>query len=216
MERLSAAGGWEETQVDPESLIGLGDHPALDFLNSTATPSRETIELISDGTGYLRWLQAAGLIDAQEGQAVRSRFSGAELDRAACAAVELREWLRPVIAAWAAGDPAVPGEHALAHLNAILAMGSRHAQLTRAGETLTVTNRLVWESPQALLVPPAEAAADLFANGDRSLVRNCEGPACTLWFYDRTKAHRRRWCSMAICGNRAKAHAHRARLTGRV
>lgn len=201
--------------MDPESLVGLGDHPALDFLNSTATPSRDTIELISDGTGYLRWLQAARLIDAQECQAVRSRFSGAELDRAACAAVELREWLRPVIMAWAAGDPAVPGGHVLAHLNPILAMGSRHAQLTRAGETLTLTSRRAWESPQALLGPPAEAAADLFANGDRSLVRNCEGPACTLWFYDRTKAHRRRWCSMAVCGNRAKVRAHRAHLTGR-
>lgn len=202
--------------MDPESLIGLGDHPALDFLNSTATPSRDTIELISDGTGYLRWLQAAGLISTQEREAARSRFSRADLDHAARAAVELREWLRPVIVAWAAGDPAVPDEHALARLNATLAAASRHAQLTRAGETLTVTDRRAWENPRALLGPPAEAAADLFANGDRSLVRQCEGPACTLWFYDRTKAHQRRWCSMAICGNRAKVRAHRARLTGRV
>ncbi|MGO9268383.1 MAG: CGNR zinc finger domain-containing protein [Candidatus Binataceae bacterium] len=29
-------------------------------------------------------------------------------------------------------------------------------------------------------------------------------------FLDRTKAHARRWCSMAVCGNRAKA-AHRSR-----
>ena len=201
--------------MDPESLIGLGDHPALDFLNSTATPSRDKIELISDGTGYLRWLRVAGLISTQECQAVQSRFSRAELDRVARAAVELREWLRPIIAAWAAGDPAVPDEHALTHLNAILDTGSRHAQLTRADKTLTLTDRRAWETPRALLALLAEAAADLFAHGDRSLVRNCEGPACTLWFYDRTKAHQRRWCSMAICGNRAKVRAHRARLTGR-
>ena len=30
-------------------------------------------------------------------------------------------------------------------------------------------------------------------------------------FLDRTKGHARRWCSMAVCGNRAKAEAHRAR-----
>ncbi len=35
--------------MDAESLVGLGDHPALDFLNSTAMPGHETIELIGDG-----------------------------------------------------------------------------------------------------------------------------------------------------------------------
>ena len=30
-------------------------------------------------------------------------------------------------------------------------------------------------------------------------------------FYDRSKSHARRWCSMAVCGNCAKATAHRAR-----
>jgi predicted RNA-binding Zn ribbon-like protein len=201
--------------VDPESLVGLGDHPALDFVNSTATPARDTIELIADGPGYLRWLQLAGLVSKAERQALQSRFSPAELDHAVAAAVELREWLRPVIAAWAGADPGIPDEHALARLNTLLAADSRHAEITRRGETLTITDRRTWETPQALLAPPAHAAADLLANGDRSLVRKCQGPDCTLWFYDRTKAHQRRWCTMAICGNRAKARTHRARLAGR-
>ncbi len=201
--------------MDPESLVGLGDHPALDFVNSTATPSRDTIELIADGPGYLRWLQLAGLVSSAERQALRSRFSPAELDHAAAAAVELREWLRPVIAAWAGAGPGMPDEHALARLNVMLAADSRHAEITRSGQGFTITDRRTWETPQALLALPAHAAADLLANGDRSLVRKCEGPACTLWFYDRAKAHQRRWCTMAICGNRAKARAHRARLAGR-
>ena len=56
-----------------------------------------------------------------------------------------------------------------------------------------------------------EAAADLACNADFRLIRACNGRACTLLFLDRTKAHGRRWCSMAVCGNRAKAAAHRAR-----
>ena len=206
--------------MNPESLVGLGDHPALDFVNSTAVPANDTIELIGDGQGYLRWLQLAGLIDADELETVRARFGSAELDRVAAAAVELREWLRPLIAAWAAGDAATgaatPDEHALARLNALLAADTRHAELTRTAGSLHLGNRRTWTSPQALLALPAEAAADLFAHGDRRLVRNCEGPTCTLWFYDRTKPHTRRWCTMALCGNRAKAQAHRARLTERV
>jgi predicted RNA-binding Zn ribbon-like protein len=61
------------------------------------------------------------------------------------------------------------------------------------------------------LEPIAEAAADLICNQDFRLIRSCGGSACTLVFLDRTKAHTRRWCRMAVCGNRAKAAAHRAR-----
>jgi predicted RNA-binding Zn ribbon-like protein len=48
-------------------------------------------------------------------------------------------------------------------------------------------------------------------HADFRLIRACEGSACTILFLDRTKAHARRWCSMAICGNRAKVAAYRAR-----
>jgi predicted RNA-binding Zn ribbon-like protein len=47
---------------------------------------------------------------------------------------------------------------------------------------------------------------------DFSNVKACEGPACTLLFADHTRGHARPWCSMAICGNRAKQAAHRNRL----
>ncbi|HEY6735223.1 MAG TPA: CGNR zinc finger domain-containing protein, partial [Roseiarcus sp.] len=39
-----------------------------------------------------------------------------------------------------------------------------------------------------------------------------EGANCTLVFVDRTRRRGRRWCSMALCGNRAKQAAHRHRL----
>jgi predicted RNA-binding Zn ribbon-like protein len=43
-------------------------------------------------------------------------------------------------------------------------------------------------------------------------MKACEGPACTLLFADHTRGHTRRWCSMALCGNRAKQAAYRHRL----
>ncbi len=42
--------------MEPEELATLGDHPALDFVNSTATPQRQMVELIPGGDGYVRWL----------------------------------------------------------------------------------------------------------------------------------------------------------------
>jgi predicted RNA-binding Zn ribbon-like protein len=35
--------------------------------------------------------------------------------------------------------------------------------------------------------------------------------SCTLYFYDTTKNHRRRWCSVAVCGNRHKVAEFRKR-----
>ena len=54
----------------------------------------------------------------------------------------------------------------------------------------------------------AEAAARLLTEKDLDLVRRCENPACVLHFYDTSKNHRRRWCSMDLCGNRMKVAAH--------
>ncbi|MNH42693.1 CGNR zinc finger [compost metagenome] len=69
----------------------------------------------------------------------------------------------------------------------------------------------VAETAEQYLAPLAESAAELMAEGDFDLVRVCEHPDCVLWFYDRTKSHRRRWCSMALCGNRHKVAEFRKR-----
>ena len=57
----------------------------------------------------------------------------------------------------------------------------------------------------------ARAMAELVCDHDFTQVKACEGPTCTLLFVDRTRGHARRWCSMAVCGNRAKQAAHRTR-----
>ena len=69
-----------------------------------------------------------------------------------------------------------------------------------------------WRSPDSLLLPVGEVLAQLVCTEDFANVKACEGPACTLLFADHTRGHARRWCSMALCGNRAKQAAHRNRL----
>jgi predicted RNA-binding Zn ribbon-like protein len=68
-----------------------------------------------------------------------------------------------------------------------------------------------WHSAESLLVPIAEAIAELVCHEDFTDVKACEGAACTLLFLDRTQRRGRRWCSMAVCGNRAKQALHRSR-----
>jgi hypothetical protein len=54
----------------------------------------------------------------------------------------------------------------------------------------------------------------MLAEEDLSDVKACEGANCTLMFADHTRSRSRRWCSMGLCGNRAKQIAHRHRLKG--
>jgi predicted RNA-binding Zn ribbon-like protein len=72
--------------------------------------------------------------------------------------------------------------------------------------------RLEW-----LLAAIARSAAELIAEGLAAPIRKCGNPVCPLYFYDASRTGRRRWCSMAVCGNRHKVaeHARRARKASR-
>ena len=193
----------------------VGEHLALDFLNTTATPRGTPIEWLGDGKDLVDWLERAGSIEPAA--AARIRDSGSDaVDEVAREAREFRRWLREFVAA-RMGKPLRATAASVAPLNELLARDSSFPRLQAAGRdaeggrTLVLRRVSRWESPGELLQPIAEAAADLVCHQDFRLIRACEGSACTLLFLDRTKAHTRRWCSMAVCGNRAKAAAHRAR-----
>ncbi len=55
------------------------------------------------------------------------------------------------------------------------------------------------------------AVARLAVRGELPRVKICPADDCRWAFYDTSRNSSRQWCSMAVCGNRAKARAHRAR-----
>ena len=57
----------------------------------------------------------------------------------------------------------------------------------------------------------AREALALFRRTDGSVLKWCADEQCTHPFLDHSHGHRRRWCGMAGCGDRAKAAAYRAR-----
>jgi predicted RNA-binding Zn ribbon-like protein len=189
----------------------IGGHFALDFLNTIASPHGEPVESLEDGRALLRWLVQIGALSRGEARAIADRVPPTELDALARRARALREWLRPIVTRSAKLGRAqlAPGE--VRHLNAVLERGSRFLELAPGERGYAARARLRCDSLDAVLAAIAEGIADLLAGGDFTLVRPCANPACTLWFLDRTKAHRRQWCSMEACGNRAKVAAHRER-----
>jgi predicted RNA-binding Zn ribbon-like protein len=58
-----------------------------------------------------------------------------------------------------------------------------------------------------LLAAIARSGAEIIAEGMRARLRLCANQHCGLFFYDDSRTRRRRWCSMAVCGNRSKVAA---------
>ncbi len=94
----------------------------------------------------------------------------------------------------------------LGTINAILAADAGFEQLAEYDGGYRVERRRAHDDPKLALVPIARDIARLLATPNAP-VRHCAGDACVRHFYDDSRTGRRRWCEMAICGNRAKATA---------
>jgi predicted RNA-binding Zn ribbon-like protein len=191
----------------------VGDHPALDFLNSIASPKNVSVEWLVDGRDLIDWLERAKAIDPGVASRFRASKDQRGIDAVAVKAREFRDWLRGFVTRQIGKPITATAGKAFEPLNDLLAGDTSYPAVEAgdAGRAPRLRRVRRWESPDELLLPVAEAAADLVCNADFRLIRACEGSPCTLLFLDRTKAHGRRWCSMTVCGNRAKAAAHRAR-----
>lgn len=188
----------------------LGGHPAADFLNTSFEPDGEHIETIGDGRAFIAWLVAAELIDEAQGAKMSRRLGVKGADAAAADARKLREWARGWLERWRK-SPNAGYEEELETLNAYLSRESLRREVVAGKEGLQLRSHAQLDDSDAILGLLAATIAALVTEEEPSLLRTCAGPACTLWFLDRTKAHRRLFCSAATCGNRAKVAAFRER-----
>jgi predicted RNA-binding Zn ribbon-like protein len=198
--------------------VFLADSRGLDFLNSIATPVDVPVDWIQDGEGLLAWLEQAQLVPPKTLDEINHRAMPGELDKVAAQARDLREWFRLFVRRHKGAPLADAALGELEPLNHLLERDEIYTGLVLrengAAPRLAVETSRRWRSPEVLLQPVGQALATLVSKEDFSLVKACEGPTCTLLFVDHTRARTRRWCSMELCGNRAKQTAHRHRLKG--
>ena len=196
--------------------IFIADSLGLDFLNSIATPVDTPIDWLDSGDGLLKWLAQAKLVPADALDELRVRAMPGELDKVADQARALREWFRGFVRKHMGRSLTPKALRELGPLNRLLERDEAFGQISRPsrsdGNRLELRTTRRWQSPEALLLPIGEALARFVCEEDFANVKSCPGHSCTLVFADRTRRRARRWCSMAICGNRAKQAAHRKRL----
>ena len=190
------------------ALLQLGGHRALDFLNTWRCPDIE-VETLADGAALGAWLVGTGHLTDEELARLRRKFGVDAMDAAATEARRFREWAREWLGRWRAA-PHARYRRELAELNRVLAREDRNREVHAGAEGLEVREVLEYATASTLVALPAADIADLITREDPDLIRECAGD-CTLWFLDRTKSHRRRFCSASACGNRAKVAAFRER-----
>jgi predicted RNA-binding Zn ribbon-like protein len=182
---------------DTIPFLFLGGSPALDFVNTEIVSRGEPADLLENEADLRRWIAAGGLGSAG------SKKSGLSEAKA------LRAELRRIFLKLSEGGSLRQGD--LDGINTALSRVSSRSELRLRDGRLGLETRMRGTASPAFLI--ARSAAEFLAAADLSLVRQCEGTGCILLFYDTTKSHTRRWCSMAGCGNRAKAAGHYRRVS---
>jgi predicted RNA-binding Zn ribbon-like protein len=202
--RSSPDGGWT-------FHLGYGTL-CLDFANTVSwRGSGRPAERLPAYAEVVRFGLQAGLLSADEARRLQRaalRSPGAAA-RALQAAIRLREALYRIFAGLAGGHPPRPAD--LQTLNTYLPEALNRLQVVPSagrfgwgwtGDPLAL-DRLLWAV--------ARDAAVFLTGGDLSRLRTCANPDCRWVFLDTTRSGTRRWCTMAVCGNRAKLHRFRTR-----
>ena len=161
------------------------------------------VDNLSGYAELVRWARENGAVSAAA--AARLAHEAGRKPAAAHAALQhavtVREALASVLRAAALKRQPPPAD--LQRFNAALAESGRHLHITGgergfhcAWDTNDRLDRVLW--------PAVRSAADLLTSSELPRLRLCEGEGCGWFFMDNTRNRSRRWCNMAVCGNRAK------------
>lgn len=184
-----------------------GETLCLEFANTTSSDDNH----LADYHDLVSWCQNAGVLSEERaaqlhGDAQQKPERAAHVFRKA---VTLRRTIHSVFSAAAARHP--PSEGDLRPLNRTVGEALKHLRIVQTAKEF----QWQWEGTKASLEFPlwlvARSAADLLTSERQSRIQQCGNANCSWLFLDKSKNHSRRWCDMAVCGNREKARRSRAR-----
>ncbi len=188
-------------------FLFVGEHLAIDFVNTEVLEHDELLDRFADFGDWVAWSQQAGLLTPEAARTMLAKYAGTrEAVRALADGRTFRATLRQMCERIYAGrriDAAI-----LHDVNTALGACGCQRHVERQGDGFALAVLYRFERPADLLMPLANAAADVLAHLDLSLIKRCKSESCQLFFYDTSKNHTRSWCSMQLCGNREKAAAH--------
>ena len=180
---------------------------AVEFANTIHSPAGPSGALQS-WSDLIDFLELRGGLAPGDGGMLRA-MGATDARRCAAAlaeALRLRETIRAMLGAMASKRSL--RAQWVAEVNQALAAGVGAARLLRQESGWRLGLSPGPAGPLQALAPIARAIADLAVSGRSVEIGKCANPRCVLYFRDRSRTRRRRWCSMAVCGNRMKVAAH--------
>lgn len=180
---------------------------ALDFANTAEWhAAAHPLEKLHSYEDLVGWSQQAELLDGGECQRLLTRARKNPREAAAVfkEALQLREDIYRIFSALASGKP--PAQPLMARFNAMLGQLLAGARIEHTEGGFAWSWKGMEEGLDRMLGPILHSAADLLTSDDLQRIGECEDDrGCGYLFYDASRNHSRRWCSMESCGNRAKA-----------
>lgn len=182
---------------------------ALDFVNTLELQRDGLVDRLADAETALRWLQQHELLHRETLDALLAAYAGDDEDRLLRRIRRLRAALREVLDATV--ERRLPAQSALGDVNR--ALRTQYVQeLLPAPNGVSLDHRHEGDPVEGALSRLAEAIAREVTSAEQERLRICANDQCRWVFKDDSPGARRKWCSMAVCGNRAKVARHRRRL----
>lgn len=193
--------------MSSSKYLFVGNNICIDFINTKIIEKRSIKELIVDYNDLMQWFQDAEIIDKKEKIKLIAKWNtDTQISKFFIRSIAFREDLRSMINKLI--DTQTVEDQRIVMINKILSKQCEQNQLEMVNDKLELITKALIEEPVHLLTSIARSAAFLLSHSDYSPIKRCENPGCILYHYDTSKNHKRRWCSMNICGNRMKAAAH--------
>jgi predicted RNA-binding Zn ribbon-like protein len=188
----------------------IGGHPALDLANTVAwrlgDASQDYLRSYED---LLRWSKQAGLLDSRTAAHLRglARRSPDEAESVLQRALQVREVTYRLCEAVLHGKRPSAGD--VDALNRFVRSANRRAAIRWIGGAFDWKHPTSTSALDAMLQPVIRSAAELLTSDRSDRISQChDDRGCGWLFLDSSRSRARQWCSMADCGNRAKARRH--------
>lgn len=178
----------------------IANHAALDFINSTTATPERVIDCLRSGKELLDWLVEANLICTCQAGLVRANSAPGELDKVAARARALRKWFRRFVISHMGRRLSAEALHSLQPLNRVLQRDRKYWAImertegSKKGPQPSGLERRALRrccTANALVLPIAQAMADLVCLEDFSQVKTCDGKHGAFFFLDRSQSPRR-------------------------
>lgn len=191
---------------ETEKFSLIANNLFLDFVNTLKVRDGRPFETLESFADFAAWTVAVKLLDLGQAKHLFKKWNEVNsTSEFLQETIKFRNTLREMAENIAEGIEI--SKTAVLAINEQLKKQSGFTEIEKTENGFEKRFRFDLSEPSKLLQPIAESAADFLCYGNFEFLRKCENSACVLHFYDTTKNHKRRWCSMKACGNQAKAAA---------